>query len=128
MLEQHNDYELGVCNGDTGTIVGIDSEREVLRVRGQDFEIDYPFAKIGGLTLAYAMTVHKAQGSEYPYVVIPVSAEHERMLTREVLYTAITRARHHVIVLASRAVLQRALSTQRNPLRVTGLQARLQAA
>ena len=86
-----NDYEKEVFNGDLGLVTAIDAEAGELVVDFDGREVAYDFGELDELVLAYATTVHKAQGSEYPAVVIPVTTQHYPMLQRNLLYTGVTR-------------------------------------
>ncbi|HCV22939.1 MAG TPA: ATP-dependent RecD-like DNA helicase, partial [Candidatus Latescibacteria bacterium] len=84
------------------------------------------FAELDELTLAYAISIHRAQGSEFPAVVLPLTTQHYPMLQRNLLYTAVTRARNLLIIVGSRRALGRALSNDRQARRHTALAQRLQ--
>ena len=100
-----NDYEKDVFNGDVGFVAALDPiERElVVEFAGRD--VTYPFDHLDGLALAYATTVHKSQGSEYPAVVIPLTTQHYPMLQRNLVYTALTRARRLAVLIGQRRAL-----------------------
>ena len=88
-----NDYQKEVFNGDLGLVRMIDPEAGELVVDFDGREVAYDFGELDELALAYATTVHKAQGSEYPAVVIPLTTQHCPMLQRKLLYTGVTRGR-----------------------------------
>ena len=95
----------GVFNGDMGVVTMIDRMTSTLRVRYDDERyVDYPFSGLGELEHAYAVTVHKSQGSEYPAVVIPLLRMAESLMTRNILYTAITRAKQCVVIVGSKEI------------------------
>src|SRR4029078_8006025 len=94
-----------VWNGDSGGIERIDTEAETLLIRFDDRSVEYGLDELDTLTLAYAATVHKAQGSQYPAVVIPVHTQHYVMLQRNLLYTAVTRGKRLVVLVGSRKAL-----------------------
>ncbi len=105
-----NDYDREVFNGDLGVVLRVDPEEEVL-VAGFDGpeatlrEVTWPFGELDALSPAYAVTIHKSQGSEYPAVVIPVAMQHYTMLARNLLYTGVTRGKRLVVLVAqSKAV------------------------
>ena len=100
VMQVVNDYEKEVFNGDLGFVTAVDSEAGELRVDFDGREVAYDFGELDELVLAYATTVHKAQGSEYPAVVIPVTTQHYPMLQRNLLYTAVTRGRQLVVLVA----------------------------
>lgn len=123
VMQTRNNYGKGVFNGDIGFIVGADSGIAV--VRYPDGDILYERSELDELVLAYAMSVHKSQGSEYPVVVMPLVAGHYVMLQRNLLYTAVTRAKQRVILLGARAALNTALANDRTRRRYTLLAERL---
>ena len=100
-----NDYERDVFNGDVGFVGSLDPIERELVVEFAGRNVTYPFDHLDGLTLAYATTVHKSQGSEYPAVVIPLTTQHYPMLQRNLVYTAITRARRLVVLIGQRRAL-----------------------
>ena len=115
LMQSQNDYDKEVFNGDVGVVEELVPEERMLRVRfDPDLEgggrcVEYGFEELDALELAYATTVHKAQGSEYPAVVIPLSTQHYPMLRRNLLYTAITRGRRLVVLVGQRKALAIAL-------------------
>jgi exodeoxyribonuclease V alpha subunit len=109
VMQTRNNYELEVFNGDVGVVSRADDETKHLYVDFDDRAVAYPYEDLDNLSLAYAMTVHKAQGSEYPAVVIPLVTQHYLMLQRNVLYTAITRGRRLVILVGHPKALYRAV-------------------
>lgn len=128
VLQTVNNYELGVMNGESGVVVGIDPEEEVMRVQVDDKEVVYPLGDADQLTLAYAMTVHKSQGSQFPAVVIPVTTQHYMMLNRPVIYTAVTRATKFCVLIGERRALDMAIKNSRLEPRLTQLMHRLRGA
>jgi exodeoxyribonuclease V alpha subunit len=123
VMQIRNNYGKGVFNGDIGYIVAADSGLAV--VRYPDGDILYEKAEIDEIVLAYAMSVHKSQGSEYPAVVMPLVASHYVMLQRNLLYTAVTRAKQRVILFGTRAALNTALANDRTRRRYSLLAERL---
>ncbi len=106
VLQLKNNYEKSVFNGDGGVIIGIDQEEQEVRVRLEDErEVVYEFGELDELTLAYAISIHKSQGSEYPVCVIPVIMGHFMLLERRLIYTAVTRAKKIVVLVGSRKAL-----------------------
>ena len=98
----------GVFNGDMGVVTMIDRMTSTLRVLFDDERsVDYPFSGLDELEHAYAVTVHKSQGSEYPAVIIPLLKTPEQLMTRNILYTAITRAKSCVVIVGSKDVFYR---------------------
>jgi exodeoxyribonuclease V alpha subunit len=110
VMQAENDYARDVFNGDLGVVSAIDPEGPALTVDFDGRLVTYPAADLDRLVLAYATTVHKAQGSEYPAVVVPLSLQHGPMLHRNLLYTALTRGRRLVVLVGERAALERAVA------------------
>jgi len=123
IMQMKNNYTKGVYNGDIGFITGIDHGRVAVRYPEQD--VIYERGEVEELHLAYAMSVHKSQGSEYPVVIMPLISGHHIMLQRNLLYTAVTRAKQRVILLGSKAALNTALSNDRTKRRYSLLAERL---
>ena len=98
-------------NGDLGTIIAIEEEDGVLRAEFDGRMVEYPFGELDTLVPAYATTIHKSQGSEYPAVVITLATQHYTMLVRNLLYTAVTRGKRLVIVVGQRRALAIAVRT-----------------
>jgi exodeoxyribonuclease V alpha subunit len=122
VLQLKNDYDLKVFNGDLGTVEAIDPvEQEVLVALDDGREVPYPFASLHQLTHAYAISVHKAQGAEFPAVVIPLLTSHAAMLGRTLLYTAVTRARQLVVIVGQQRALAMAVKDWRRQERHTAL-------
>ena len=96
-MQLRNNYELDVYNGDTGFIRGIDKEKKKLVVVIEGREVTYGFQSLDQLTHAFACTIHKSQGSEYPAVVIPLLTQHYPMLQRNLVYTGLTRGKRLVV-------------------------------
>jgi exodeoxyribonuclease V alpha subunit len=116
VLQLRNNYEKEVFNGDGGWITAISLEDQRLSVRLDDDRIVlYEFSELDELTLAYAMSIHKAQGSEYPVCVIPVAMEQYMLLERQLVYTAVTRARQLVVLVGSKKAL--AIAVKNGPKR-----------
>jgi exodeoxyribonuclease V alpha subunit len=115
VMQTENDHGREVYNGDLGVIQSIDTAAKLLEVRFEDRGVVYSFEQAEQLALAYAITVHKSQGSEYPAVVLLLMREHGRMLRRQLLYTAMTRARRLLVVLAATGALERAVATPEPP-------------
>ena len=116
----------GVFNGDVGTITAIDPNMENLTVVFDDREVTYDFDQLSELEPAYAMTVHKSQGSEYRAVILSAWNGHPNLMCRSVLYTAITRARELLIIVGREDVVAAMTENARRNLRYTGLKLRLQ--
>jgi len=125
VLQTVNNYDLGVMNGESGIIHDVDEAASLLRVQVDDALVDYPFDDLDQLDLAYAMTVHKSQGSQFPAVVMPVTTQHFIMLQRSIIYTGITRATRFCVLVGQRKALEMAIRNARMEPRITSLGARL---
>ena len=115
----------GVFNGDMGTVESIDTEDKVMTVRMDDRLIDYSGDMLEEIDLAYAVTVHKSQGSEFPAVIIPVLNFPPMLMTRNLLYTAVTRGKKLVIIVGDPNRVRSMIDNNRADGRYTGLRARL---
>jgi exodeoxyribonuclease V alpha subunit len=125
VIQHRNNYQLDVYNGDIGRIEGIDAVNQSLNVRIDDRLVRYDWSEADELGLAYAISVHKAQGSEYPAVVVPVMTTHYMLLQRPLLYTAVTRARKLVVLVGTRRAIAIAVRNNKVALRNSGLSERL---
>ena len=128
VMQIENDYERDVFNGDIGRITDVDTEVRTLVVRFDDRDVSYTFDELDELALAYAVTIHKAQGSEYPAVVVPLHTQHYPLLQRNLLYTALTRGRRLVVLLATEKALAIAVRRADAGARFTTLRERLREA
>jgi exodeoxyribonuclease V alpha subunit len=138
VMQIRNDYDIlwrradgtsvgtGIFNGDIGIVTAIDPQTETLTVNFDDKLVDYDFAQLGELEPAYALTVHKSQGSEYRAVVMPVWSGSPYLLSRSVLYTAITRARQMLVLVGREDVVAAMTENAKKNRRYTGLKLRLQ--
>ena len=124
VMQVRNNYDRDVFNGDIGRVHGI--EDDILRVRFQDRVLAYEFSELDELVLAYAMSVHKSQGAEFRAVVMPLTTQHYMMLQRNLLYTAITRARELVVIVGTKQALGMAVRNNRVAERHTTLSPRIQ--
>ncbi|HEX3902203.1 MAG TPA: ATP-dependent RecD-like DNA helicase [Polyangia bacterium] len=125
VMQVKNDYDKEVWNGDSGIVEGVAAE--TLSVRFDDRLVEYSLDELDALVLAYAATVHKSQGSEYPAVIIPVHTQHYVMLQRNLLYTAVTRGKRLVVLVGTRKALALAVRNAEVAARASGLAARLRA-
>lgn len=127
VIQTHNNYDLGIFNGECGVVRGIDDGE--LAVDFGDATrprvVGYTRDQAKGLRLAYALSVHKSQGSEWPWIAMLVHSTHTRMLTRQLLYTAITRAKKGVVLVGDRLGLERAVANVSDAKRNTTLAARV---
>ena len=128
VMQMRNDYDKDVFNGDVGRIEALDVESGEMRVRFDDREVNYDGDELDALALAYAATVHKSQGSEYPAVVIPIHTQHYVMLQRNLLYTAVTRGKRLVVLVGTRKALGLAVRNGEVAMRATRLAAGLREA
>ncbi|MDR1657454.1 MAG: ATP-dependent RecD-like DNA helicase [Deltaproteobacteria bacterium] len=110
VMQIRNNYTKDVFNGDLGRITSLDPEAQELRVNFDDKKAVYDYSELDELLLAWAGTVHRAQGSEFPAVVIPIHASHHIMLRRKLIYTAVTRGRQMVFLVGSPDALRRAVA------------------
>lgn len=124
VIQTKNNYTKQVFNGDIGFVMAIEPGRMTVHF-GDELEVDYESGEFGELSLAYALTVHKSQGSEYPVVILPLVRSHTIMMQRNLLYTAVTRAKREVILLGSKAALNTAVANNRTSKRYTLLAERL---
>ncbi|MEI8189607.1 MAG: ATP-dependent RecD-like DNA helicase [candidate division NC10 bacterium] len=115
VLQLRNNYDKAVFNGDLGRIAAIDPTEQAVVVRIDDREVSYDFSDADELTLAYAMTVHKSQGSEYRAVILVMHPTHYPMLQRNLLYTALTRAKRLLVVVGTKKAL--AIATRNDAIR-----------
>jgi exodeoxyribonuclease V alpha subunit len=125
VIQTLNDYQKEVFNGDIGRISAIDLEDQELTVDFDGRPVVYDFNELDTLSLAYALTIHKSQGSEYPAVVIPLSTQHFPMLRRNLVYTAITRGRRVVVLIGTRRALALAVGREDTAKRYSGLRGRI---
>lgn len=125
VMQIKNNYDKEVFNGDIGRIKNIDVEDHILEVNFYGRKVSYDFSELNELVLAYAITVHKSQGSEYRIVIIPVMTQHYLLLQRNLLYTGITRAKNMVILIGTKKALWIAIKNNKTFHRNTSLKERL---
>ena len=125
VMQIRNDYDREVWNGDTGRITFVDTHASKLHVRFPEREEENRFEDLVDLVPAYAISVHRSQGSEYPAMVMPVTTEHFLMLKRSVLYTGLTRGKKLVVLIGSPKALEMAVRNQDDNVRFSGLKERL---
>jgi len=114
-------YGNGIFNGDIGTILKIDMARSVAVILFDDKTVEYEFNMLDELESAYAVTVHKSQGCEYPIVIIPLGSAPSMLYSRNLFYTAVTRAQKMVILVGREEVVRMMIQSQRQSMRYTGL-------
>ncbi len=137
IMQTKNNYDMewtvgekkgvGVFNGDIGTIEQISQRKETVTVRFDEREAEYEFSQLDELEHAYAITVHKSQGSEYPVVIMPMYAFAPMLLTRNLFYTAVTRAQEMVVLVGRQEIVMTMVDNNRQTRRYTGLRKRLEA-
>jgi exodeoxyribonuclease V alpha subunit len=125
VIQTENDYDKEVFNGDIGQIAKIDPVDRELTVKFDQREVNYDFGELDELALAYAITIHKSQGSEFPAVVIPLATQHYLLLQRNLVYTGVTRGKQLVMLIGQSKALSLAVKNNRTEQRYSGLLARL---
>ena len=113
VMQTVNDYDKDVFNGDIGFVQGVDPDAQEVVVDFDGRLVTYDFGELDELVPAYAITIHKSQGSEYPAVVIPLSTQHYLMLRRNLVYTGITRGKKLVVLVGQRKALAIAVKDSR---------------
>ncbi|HYE35653.1 ATP-dependent RecD-like DNA helicase [Methylocaldum sp.] len=126
VMQRVNNYDKEVFNGDIGKILRIDLEESQVIVDYDGRNVPYEFGELDEVALAYAASIHKAQGSEYPAVVIPLALQHYTLLERNLLYTGVTRGKQLVVLIAQPKALALAVRRQTSARRLTNLAVRLQ--
>jgi exodeoxyribonuclease V alpha subunit len=125
VMQIRNNYDKHVFNGDTGAIESIDTRDQLLHVQYPDKTVEYEFSELDELVLAYAISIHKSQGSEYPAVVIPLFMQHFMLLQRNLLYTAVTRAKKLCILIGQPKAVAMCINNNKGLARTTFLTAYL---
>ena len=125
VIQTVNNYQKEVFNGDIGRIVEMDLDEGTLSVDFEDRLVQYQFGEMDEVSLAYATSIHKSQGSEYTAVVIPLAMQHYTMLERNLIYTAVTRGKKLVVVIGEAKALAMAVKNHRSNKRLTKLSGRL---
>lgn len=121
VIHTKNDYELGVFNGEVGDVVDANSKALSVKYPDRSYPVEYSRAQARVLQLAYTLTIHKSQGSEWPRVIVVAHSTHTFMLTRQLLYTAVTRAKEGVFVVGDKKGIAAALKCKRDSTRNTAL-------
>jgi exodeoxyribonuclease V alpha subunit len=121
VIQTENNYKKEAFNGDIGTIEKIDPVEQEVSVRYDDRLVTYDYGELDEVSLAYAITIHKSQGSEFPAVVIPVAMQHFMLLERNLIYTGITRARKFLVVVGQKKALGLAVRNDQSRKRYSGL-------
>jgi exodeoxyribonuclease V alpha subunit len=125
VIQKVNDYDREVFNGDLGVIIAIDPEEQEVKVQYAERLVSYDYADLNEITLAWAVTIHKSQGSEYPVVILPIYMQHYLMLSRNLIYTGLTRARRLAILVGPQKAIALAVRQVRDRERYTLLSQRL---
>jgi len=125
VIQTENDYDKAVFNGDIGQIVKIDPIESEVTLKFDQREVVYDYGELDELSLAYAITIHKSQGSEFPAVVIPLATQHYLLLQRNLIYTGVTRGKRLVVLVGQEKALAMAVRNNRTEKRFSGLLARL---
>ena len=125
VIQLVNNYDKDVFNGDIGRITIIDQEEGLLQVDYEGRQVEYEFGELDEVALAYATSIHKSQGSEYPAVVIPLAMQHYTLLERNLIYTAVTRGKKLVVIIGQPKALGMAVKNKKSRKRVTLLAQRL---
>ncbi|MHC5722560.1 MAG: SF1B family DNA helicase RecD2 [Nostoc sp.] len=125
VIQLTNDYQREVFNGDVGFITTIDTEEQEVIVQYQERDVTYDYADMNELALAWSVSIHKSQGSEYPVVILPLYTQHYMMLTRNLLYTGLTRAKKLAIIIGSKKAISMCVRSTKSQERYTRLQQRL---
>jgi len=127
VIQTTNNYDKEVFNADIGQVVGLDLAERELVIRFEARDVVYDFNELDELSLAYAITIHKSQGSEFPVVLVPVAMQHYVLLQRNLVYTAMTRGRKLVVLVGQKKALDLAIHNDRAAARFSGLYERLRA-
>jgi exodeoxyribonuclease V alpha subunit len=127
VIQTENDYDKDVFNGDIGTVERIDAVEHEVTIRFDERSVAYDFGELDEVSLAYAVTIHKSQGSEFPAVVIPLATQHYMLLQRNLIYTGITRGKKLVVLVGQKKALAIAVRNDRPQRRYSGLLASLQS-
>jgi exodeoxyribonuclease V alpha subunit len=125
VIQQTNDYQREVFNGDMGVITAIDTTEQEVIVQYQERSVTYDYADLNEIALAWSVSIHKSQGSEYPIVILPLYMQHYLMLSRNLLYTGLTRAKKLAIVIGAKKAIGIALHSTDKQQRYTRLKQRL---
>ena len=125
IIQQTNDYQREVFNGDLGIITDIDTVEQEINVQYGERSVVYDYADLNEITLAWSVSIHKSQGSEYPVVILPFYMQHYMMLSRNLLYTGLTRAKKLAIVIGAKKAISLAVRSTDDMQRYTRLQQRL---
>ena len=124
-MQIKNNYDKEVFNVDIGRVVKIDQENQELIISFEGRDVDYDYTDLDEIVLAYAVSVHKSQGSEYPAVIMPILTQHYILLQRNLIYTGVTRGRKLVVLVGTRRALAIGVHNDKTQRRYTHLKHRL---
>jgi exodeoxyribonuclease V alpha subunit len=125
VIQTVNNYDKEVFNGDIGFVTRIDLEESLVKVSFDQRVVEYDFNDLDEMSLAYAISIHKSQGSEFPVVVMPLSTQHYMLLARNLLYTGVTRGKQLVVLIGEKKAISMAVKNNRENKRLTKLADRL---
>ena len=125
VMQIRNNYDKQVYNGDMGRVVHIDREIQRVSIDFDTQRVEYDYSELDEITLAYAISVHKAQGSEYPVVIMPILIQHYMLLQRNLIYTAVTRGKQLVVMVGTRKALAVGIKNNKTKERYTLLKQRI---
>jgi exodeoxyribonuclease V alpha subunit len=125
VIQTENNYDKDVFNGDIGIVEKVDAVEQEVTIRVDDRLVKYDFGELDEVSLAYAVSIHKSQGSEFPAVVIPLAMQHFMLLQRNLIYTGITRGKRLLVLVGQRKALGIAVRNDRTQRRYSGLLASL---
>ena len=128
VIQTENNYDKEVFNGDIGRIKAINPDEREVAIQFESREVIYDFGELDEVSLAYAISIHKSQGSEFPVVIVPVAMQHYMLLQRNLIYTAITRGKKMVVLIGQKKALGLAVKNNRTGERFSGLLERLRGA
>jgi exodeoxyribonuclease V alpha subunit len=121
VIQTENNYDKDVFNGDVGIVERVDPVEQQVTIRFDDRKVKYDFNELDEVSLAYAITIHKSQGSEFPAVVIPLATQHYMLLQRNLIYTGITRGKKLLVTIGQKKALAIAIRNDRPQRRYSGL-------
>ena len=127
VIHRRNNYDLNVFNGDIGFVEGIDEVEREIRITFDGRSVVYDFNELDEVSLAYAITIHKSQGSEFPVVVMPLAMQQFLLLQRNLIYTGVTRGKRMVVLIGQKKALETAVRNRKSVQRYSALVQRLRS-